>query len=101
MNSARLCARRCATAYRARGRFQQLGDRAAAQRNRAAGRLQRSGHRVLRNPSLRYISHISAPGLDAIGANEPFLPGVSVGRQQSCVAFGLTIFYIDQEDVCV
>ncbi|MFO1115819.1 MAG: penicillin acylase family protein [Beijerinckiaceae bacterium] len=57
-------------------------------------------HRVLRNPSLRYISHISAPGLDAIGANEPFLPGVSVGHNGH-VAFGLTIFYIDQEDVCV
>lgn len=57
-------------------------------------------HRVLRNPSLRYISHLTAPGFDAIGANEPFLPGVSVGHNGH-VAFGLTIFYIDQEDVYV
>lgn len=57
-------------------------------------------HRVLRNPSLRYISHLTAPGFDAIGANEPFLPGVSVGHNGR-VAFGLTIFYIDQEDVYV
>lgn len=57
-------------------------------------------HRVLRNPSLRYVSHLSAPGCDVIGANEPFLPGVSVGHNGH-VAFGLTIFYIDQEDVYV
>lgn len=57
-------------------------------------------HRVLRNPSLRYISHLTAPGLDVVGANEPFLPGVSIGHNGK-VAFGLTIFYIDQEDVYV
>lgn len=57
-------------------------------------------HRVLRNPSLRYLAHLTAPGFDAIGANEPFLPGVSVGHNGH-VAFGLTIFYIDQEDIYV
>ena len=57
-------------------------------------------HRVLRNPSLRYIAHLSAPGLDVIGAGEPFLPGVSIGHNGR-IAFGLTIFYIDQEDVFV
>jgi len=53
------------------------------------------GHAV---PSLRYISHLSAPGLDVIGAGEPALPGVSIGHNQH-IAFGLTIFPIDQEDL--
>ena len=57
-------------------------------------------HRVLRNPSLRTLVHLTAPGFDAIGANEPFLPGVSIGHNGK-VAFGLTIFYVDQEDVYV
>ena len=57
-------------------------------------------HRVLRNPSLRYLAHLTAPGFDAIGANEPFLPGISIGHNGH-VAFGLTIFYVDQEDVYV
>jgi penicillin G amidase len=57
-------------------------------------------HRVLRNPSLRYLAHLTAPGFDAAGANEPFLPGISVGHNGH-VAFGLTIFYVDQEDAYV
>lgn len=57
-------------------------------------------HRVLRNPSLRYLAHLTAPGLDVVGAGEPFLPGISIGHN-GAVAFGLTIFYIDQEDVFV
>ncbi len=57
-------------------------------------------HRVLRNPSLRYLAHLTAPGFDAAGANEPFLPGISIGHNGQ-IAFGLTIFYIDQEDVYV
>jgi penicillin amidase len=32
-------------------------------------------HRAHGAPSLRYISHLVAPGLDVIGAGEPFLPG--------------------------
>ncbi|MDE2361748.1 MAG: penicillin acylase family protein [Hyphomicrobiales bacterium] len=75
---------------------------AIAPRRSATGRpiVCNDPHRVLRNPSLRYLSHLTAPGFDAIGANEPFLPGVSVGHNGQ-VAFGLTIFYIDQEDVYV
>ncbi|MGH8856100.1 MAG: penicillin acylase family protein, partial [Telluria sp.] len=48
----------------------------------------------------RYIVHLSAPGLDVIGAGEPALPGVSIGHNGK-VAFGLTIFSIDQEDLYV
>lgn len=55
------------------------------------------GHAV---PSLRYISHLIAPGLDVIGAGEPALPGISIGHNEK-IAFGLTIFPIDQEDLYV
>ncbi|MEO6920837.1 MAG: penicillin acylase family protein [Collimonas sp.] len=57
-------------------------------------------HRAYSTPSLRYIAHINAPGLDVIGAGEPALPGISIGHNGS-VAFGLTIFNIDQEDLYV
>ncbi len=57
-------------------------------------------HRAYGAPSLRYIVHLSAPGLDVIGAGEPALPGVSIGHNGK-VAFGLTIFSIDQEDLYV
>ncbi|MGE0624686.1 MAG: penicillin acylase family protein [Pseudomonadales bacterium] len=55
------------------------------------------GHAV---PSLRYIAHLTAPGLDVIGAGEPALPGISIGHNDR-IAFGLTIFPIDQEDLYV
>jgi penicillin G amidase len=55
-------------------------------------------HRAYSTPSLRYIAHISAPGLDLIGGGEPSLPGVSIGHN-GAIAFGLTRFYIDQEDL--
>jgi penicillin amidase len=57
-------------------------------------------HRALSVPSLRYIAHLSAPGLDVIGAGEPALPGISIGHNRR-IAFGLTIFFIDQEDLYV
>ena len=44
--------------------------------------------------------HLNAPGLNVIGAGEPALPGVSIGHNGK-VAFGLTIFSIDQEDLYV
>ena len=37
-------------------------------------------HRPVGVPSLRYIVHLNAPGLDIIGAGEPALPGVSLGH---------------------
>ncbi len=55
------------------------------------------GHAV---PSLRYAVHLVAPGLNVIGAGEPALPGVSIGHNDR-IAFGLTIFPIDQEDLMV
>lgn len=57
-------------------------------------------HRAYSAPSLRYIAHLSAPGLDVIGAGEPALPGISIGHNGS-IAFGLTIMSIDQEDLYV
>jgi len=57
-------------------------------------------HRAYSAPSLRYLVHLSAPGLDVIGAGEPALPGVSLGHNAT-IAFGLTIFSIDQEDLYV
>lgn len=55
-------------------------------------------HRAVSLPSLRYLSHLVAPDLDVIGAGEPALPGVSIGHNGH-IAFGLTIFSIDQEDL--
>ena len=57
-------------------------------------------HRPVGAPSLRYIVHLNAPDLDIIGAGEPALPGVSFGHNAQ-MAWGLTIFYIDQEDLYV
>ena len=57
-------------------------------------------HRAHGAPSLRYMSHLSAPGMDVIGAGEPFLPGISIGHNGT-IAFGLTRFYMDQEDLYV
>jgi len=57
-------------------------------------------HRAQGAPSLRYISHLNAPGLSVIGAGEPFLPGISIGHNDT-VGFGLTRFYMDQEDLYV
>ena len=57
-------------------------------------------HRAHSLPSLRYIVHLSGPDIDAIGAGEPALPGISIGHNDTA-AFSLTIFPIDQEDLYV
>ena len=57
-------------------------------------------HRVHDQPSLRYVVHLVAPGLDVIGAGEPAIPGVSFGHNER-VAFSLTIHPADQEDLYV
>jgi penicillin amidase len=57
-------------------------------------------HRDHALPSLRYLVHLTMPGFDAIGAGEPAVPGLSLGHN-GLVAFGLTIFRADQEDVYV
>ena len=73
----------------------------SAQRT-ATGRpiLANDPHRSHTLPALRYVAHITAPGLDIIGAGEPALPGVSIGHN-GCAAFGMTIFPMDQEDLFV
>jgi penicillin G amidase len=55
-------------------------------------------HRLQSVPSLRYIVHLNAPGLNVIGGGEPAQPGISIGHNGT-IAFGLTIFAIDQEDL--
>lgn len=57
-------------------------------------------HRLLDIPSSRYLVHMSAPGLDVVGAGEPFAPGISMGHNGK-IAYGLTYFYSDQEDLYV
>ncbi|MBR0756144.1 penicillin acylase family protein [Bradyrhizobium jicamae] len=57
-------------------------------------------HREHSVPSLRYIVGLNAPGLSVIGAGEPALPGISIGHNDT-IAFGLTIFNVDQEDLYV
>jgi penicillin amidase len=55
-------------------------------------------HRVIAEPSLRYIVHLVAPGWNVIGAGEPGLPGVAVGHNEN-IAWGFTIFGLDQQDL--
>jgi penicillin amidase len=57
-------------------------------------------HRAYSTPSLRYIVHVNAPGMSVIGAGEPALPGISIGHNGT-IAFALTIFNVDQEDLYV
>ena len=57
-------------------------------------------HRAYSTPSLRYIVQLNAPGMSIIGAGEPALPGISIGHNGT-IAFGLTIFDVDQEDLYV
>ncbi len=55
-------------------------------------------HRVIAEPSLRYMVHLVAPGWDVIGAGEPGLPGVALGHNRH-IAWGFTIFGLDQQDL--
>ncbi|MDL2398935.1 penicillin acylase family protein [Rhizobium mayense] len=57
-------------------------------------------HRAHAVPSLRYLVHLQAAGFNAIGTGEPTAPGISLGHNEK-IAFGLTIFGADQEDVYV
>lgn len=57
-------------------------------------------HRTQSLPALRYMVHLTMPGLDVIGMGEPCVPGVSLGHNQH-IAYALTIFGGDQEDVMV
>lgn len=58
-------------------------------------------HRISNTaPANRYLVHLTAPGIDVIGAGEPWNPGVSFGHNGD-VAFGLTNMPIDQTDLYV
>jgi len=57
-------------------------------------------HRVIALPSLRYTTHLTGPGWNAIGAGEPALPGIAAGHNED-VAFGFTIVGMDQQDLYV
>ncbi len=57
-------------------------------------------HRAYSVPSLRYIAHLHTPTFNMIGAGEPGLPAVSIGHNGH-IAFALTYFSIDQEDLYV
>ena len=57
-------------------------------------------HRIYTMPSVRSVVHLTCPGLDVIGATEPPTPGVFIGHNDK-MAFGLTIFPMDQEDLYV
>ncbi len=57
-------------------------------------------HRTVTHPSLRYISHLSAPGWNVIGASEVPFVGVAIGHNDR-LGWGLTIVGTDQEDVYV
>jgi penicillin amidase len=57
-------------------------------------------HRAQSAPSLRYISHLVAPGWNVIGGGEPTIPGISIGHNEQG-AWGLTIFGTDAEDLYV
>ncbi|MCC6718244.1 MAG: penicillin acylase family protein [Acetobacteraceae bacterium] len=57
-------------------------------------------HRAHQLPSLRYIVHLTGPGLDVIGSGEPAIPGVSFGHNE-VAGFALTIFPMDQADLYV
>lgn len=57
-------------------------------------------HRNHSTPSIRYLVHLTAPGIDVIGAGEPSMPGISMGHNGT-IAFTQTIFGSDQEDIYV
>lgn len=48
----------------------------------------------------RHMAHLTAPGLDVIGAGYPGLPGIMQGHTDR-FAFGRTNFHIDQTDLFV
>ncbi|NQV76359.1 MAG: penicillin acylase family protein, partial [Bacteroidetes bacterium] len=57
-------------------------------------------HRTVSVPSLRYMSHLVAPGWNVVGGGEPEIPGISIGHNEYG-AWGLTIFGTDSEDLYV
>ena len=85
-----------------RGLSQGSNNWAIAPSKSATGRpiLANDPHRSDEVPSLRYLAHIVAPGMNVIGAGEPALPGISIGHNER-IAFGITVFLIAQEDLYI
>ncbi len=73
-----------------------------------SGNLTQSGYPIMANdphraqaaPSLRYMSHLVAPGWNVIGGGEPTIPGISIGHNEYG-AWGLTVFGTDAEDLYI
>ncbi len=57
-------------------------------------------HRLLANPSLRYLVHLTAPGWNVVGATAPWMPGVALGHNDR-IAWGMTAFDADVADLYV
>ena len=57
-------------------------------------------HLRLSAPSIWYLAHLVAPGLDVIGATMPAIPAVVLGRNDR-VAWGFTNTYGDVQDVFI
>ncbi|MDB5798221.1 MAG: penicillin acylase family protein [Paucimonas sp.] len=57
-------------------------------------------HLGLNAPALWYFAHLSAPGLDTIGATLPGMPGVVLGRNKR-IAWGFTNTASDVQDLFV
>ena len=57
-------------------------------------------HLGIGRASPRHMCHLSAPGLDVIGAGAPGLPGIMQGHTDR-FAFGRTNFHIDQTDLFI
>lgn len=57
-------------------------------------------HRTIAVPSLRYMTHLVAPGWNVIGGGEPEIPGISIGHNEYGT-WGLTVFETDGEDLYV
>ena len=57
-------------------------------------------HLRLSAPSVWYLAHLVAPGLNAIGATMPAMPSVVLGRNDR-VAWGFTNTYGDVQDVFI
>lgn len=57
-------------------------------------------HRTIAVPSLRYMTHLVAPGWNVIGGGEPEIPGISIGHNEYG-SWGLTVYRTDGEDLYV
>ena len=57
-------------------------------------------HLGLAAPAVWYFAHLSAPGLEVMGATLPGVPGVVLGRNQR-IAWGMTNTYPDVQDLYV